>query len=123
MNSRKVGDFYEKIACEYLTENEAEVVERNFRCKFGEVDIIIRDGEYLAFVEVKYRNSNYSGRANEAVHHKKQRIISKCANCYCMLKNLGQMTAIRFDVITIDADVIEWIKGAYDYSSSENTGR
>lgn len=51
MNKRRIGAEYEQIAADYLTENGYQIVERNFRNRFGEIDIIAKDAEYLVFVE------------------------------------------------------------------------
>ena len=57
MNKRQVGTQYESMAVQYLTEAGYHILERNFRCRTGEIDIIAKDGAYLVFVEVKYRAS------------------------------------------------------------------
>lgn len=67
MNNRKIGNSYEKIAGEYLRLHGYEILEYNFRCKAGEIDIIAKDGDYLVFCEVKYRKSKRKGSPFEAV--------------------------------------------------------
>ena len=57
MNNRRTGSEYEARAAEYLTANGYRILERNFRCRQGEIDLIAQDGSYLVFVEVKYRSS------------------------------------------------------------------
>ena len=86
MNKRAVGTAYEKLAGEYLRQQGYEILEYNFRCRMGEVDIVAKDGEYLVFVEVKYRSSGRSGSPLEAVDRRKQRIISKVASYYCLIE-------------------------------------
>ena len=58
MNKRKVGSWYETLACEYLKESGAIILNRNFRARNGEIDIIAKDGNYTCFIEVKYRKDN-----------------------------------------------------------------
>ena len=55
MNRRETGSRYEKQAAVYLEQKGYEILEMNFRCRRGEIDLVARDGEYLVFVEVKYR--------------------------------------------------------------------
>ena len=54
-NTRKTGQEYEAMAAKYLEEKGYGILERNYRCPYGEIDIIAKDGSYLVFVEVKYR--------------------------------------------------------------------
>lgn len=67
MNKREIGREYEGKACHYLESKGFRIVARNFRCRQGEIDIIGYDGEYLVFLEVKYRARSSSGHPAEAV--------------------------------------------------------
>ncbi|MBR1931859.1 MAG: YraN family protein, partial [Lachnospiraceae bacterium] len=82
MNLRKIGAEKEQQAANYLEAHGLRVVERNFRGRGGEVDIIGYHEGYLVFVEVKYRSSNSKGTALEAVGHQKQRQVCKVADYY-----------------------------------------
>ena len=93
----------------------AYIKERNFRCRMGEIDLIIRDGRYLAFVEVKYRRTEECGWAAEAVDARKQRVISRVAQFYLHRYGYPEDTPCRFDVVAIDGERIQWIKNAFDY--------
>ena len=77
MNKRDVGTFYEDIAAEYIRNNGGKIIKRNYRSRQGEIDIIARDGEYLCFVEVKYRAGDKYGDALEAVGFAKQKTVCK----------------------------------------------
>ena len=90
-NKRKIGEKYERRAGAYLEEKGYEILEYNFRCRSGEIDIIARDGEYLVFCEVKYRAGNGKGHPAEAVGFRKQSVISKCALYYmvCLIGPAG----------------------------------
>lgn len=97
-----LGDFGEEKACKYLTKNNYEIIERNFRCKQGEIDIIAKDTSKneLVFIEVKTRSSFQYGRPSDAVNNfKKRHIIS--ASKYYIYKNNLNSSYIRFDVIEI----------------------
>jgi putative endonuclease len=90
----------ESIAATYLKGRKFTILEQNFRCKCGEVDIIARDGRTIVFVEVKTRRTLTFGPPQLAVTAFKQRQISKTALTWLALKNLHE-TAARFDVIAI----------------------
>lgn len=115
MNTRKTGTEYEKEAEAFLKKYNVRITERNFRNRFGEIDLIGYDGEYLVFFEVKYRAGEKSGYAEEAVNYKKQRSICKVADYYRVLKGVSDFSPIRFDVIAIRGNEIHWIKDAFSY--------
>lgn len=114
-NKRKTGEKYERKAGAYLSENGYEILEYNFRCRAGEVDIIARDGEYLVFCEVKYRSGDVSGHPAEAVDLKKQRVISRCALYYITSHGLSD-PACRFDVVSFEGDTVTLYRDAFDYA-------
>ena len=113
-NKRQIGTEKEKLAGAYLEKNGYKIIEYNFRCRQGEIDIIARDGEYLVFCEVKYRSDMSKGTPLEAVDYKKQRVISRCALFYIMKQRLGDVPC-RFDVVSITNQEIQVIKNAFDY--------
>ena len=112
-NHRKVGAFYEELAANYMREHEMIILEMNYRCKQGEIDIIAKDKEYLVIAEVKYRSSLKSGYPAEAVTAAKQRRIYKAAQYYLYSHGLPETTKIRFDVIAILKEDITYIKNAF----------
>lgn len=97
--SREKGSAYEQKAAGFLEEKGYRILERNFYSKYGEIDLIARDGEYLVFLEVKYRASGQGGHPLEAVNAKKQQRIKKAARYYLWRRGLPEDTACRFDVI------------------------
>ena len=82
--SRKTGFAYEKKAAEYLAQKGYRILKQNFYTKFGEIDVIARDGRYLVFVEVKYRRTGCMGHPLEAVTPAKQRRICRVSDVYRM---------------------------------------
>lgn len=76
------GKFGEDITCEYLLLHNYEVLERNYRNRYGEIDIIAKKGELICFVEVKTRTSEDFGRPSEAVNYTKQQKIKNLASYY-----------------------------------------
>ena len=81
-NNRKVGSAYEKMAGKYLQKLGYEILEYNFHCRQGEIDLIARHKEYVVFVEVKYRKDRKNGLPGEAIGSTKRRRISECARQY-----------------------------------------
>lgn len=114
-NDRKIGGFFEEKACEYLKEKGLQIVERNFRVRQGEIDIVARDKGTLVFVEVKYRRDRTAGLPQEAVTYKKQRQISRVALFYLSFHKLPPSTPCRFDVVAICGEEICWIPNAFYY--------
>lgn len=112
-NKRTLGSEYEQRAAEYLTQRGLKILERNYRCRQGEIDLIARDGSYLVFVEVKYRSDDSKGDPAEAVGSRKQQHIREAARFYLYQKRYGEDTPCRFDVIGILGDHIHWIRDAF----------
>lgn len=114
-NKRLIGTAYEKEVGSYLMKQGYQVLQYNFRCRMGEIDIVAKDGAYLVFVEVKYRRNAASGEPLEAVDFRKQKKISKAAAYYCMTHGYGEMTPCRFDVAAVLGNDIQLIKNAFEY--------
>ncbi len=101
------------MAARLLVDNGYKILNRNFYCKSGEIDIIALKDDIVAFVEVKARHSDDFGFPSEFVDSKKQANIRKCAEYY-LLKNEYSDKFIRFDVISIQKnEVVEWIDNAF----------
>ena len=113
MNNREKGSRYEDIATAYLQDKGLVILEKNFRCRLGEIDIIARDGRYLCFEEIKYRASGKNGYPFEAVGKAKQRKIMQVAANYLKFKGIGFDTPCRFDVVSILGEEITWYKNAF----------
>lgn len=111
-NNRKVGSNYEIAAAYYLEQSGYEILEYNYRCKAGEIDLIAREGEYLVFCEVKYRKSGDSKAPFEAVNLKKQKTIIRCAQWYMLEHNLYNIPC-RFDVVGISGKEIYLLRNAF----------
>ena len=114
---RHTGESGEALAVRFLKKDGYKIIEQNYRCKLGEIDIIARDGRVLAFIEVKARRTGEFGGPKWAVTPKKQRKISMVALEY--LKKTKQMEErARFDVVAIrllpDRPDVEIIKNAFD---------
>lgn len=114
-NNRAVGAAYEKRAGEYLKSQGYHILEYNYRCRMGEIDIVARKETYLVFVEVKYRRRDGQGHPAESVTLAKQRKISKVAQFYCLTHGLTEGVPCRFDVVSILGDATELIENAFEY--------
>jgi putative endonuclease len=115
-----VGKAGEEAALQYLCRHGYRIVERNYRCRFGEIDLIARDGSMLVFVEVKTRRTQMYGPAAAAVTHGKQQHLIKASQAYLMQRKMADELC-RFDVVTVAIDVqpphIELIKDAFQATS------
>ena len=93
-----IGKAAERGAALYLRQLNYRILESNYRCRYGEIDLIAMDGETLVFVEVRARTSSRFGSPEESVDLRKQRQISKAALDYLAGKKVGDV-ASRFDVV------------------------
>lgn len=115
INNRKVGTDFEILAINYLKNKGYKILNHQFRCKIGEIDIVISKNNVIIFVEVKYRKNLKNGYPREAVNFKKQQTIRRVAELY-LIKNKIQNMDIRFDVIEIvgkEENSIEHLENAF----------
>lgn len=115
MNRRQLGAKYEERAARYLEDMGCEILERNYRCRSGEIDLIARDGAYLVFAEVKYRKSSKAGGPLEAVNQEKQKRLSRAALWYLKKKYGSLDIPCRFDVVGVSDSEILWVRDAFPY--------
>lgn len=107
MDNRGKGTLYEVKALEFLEGKGYRLLEKNFRSKYGEIDIIVKKGEIIIFVEVKYRKTNRFGSGLDSVNVKKQRRIYLTAMKYIQDKNLKD-AEFRFDLISFNREELIW---------------
>ena len=113
-NKREMGSKQEEIAMNYLIDNGYKILDKNFFTKSGEIDIIAKHENYLAFIEVKYRTNVNMGLPQEAVDYRKIKRISKTALYYIYKNKISSDIPCRFDVIVILDKEITLIKNAFD---------
>ena len=117
MSTKDIGLKGELLAEAFLKKQGYRIVERNFRCKFGEIDIIGFKKGVLSFIEVKTRSSDAFGQPIEAVDKTKQRRLVRLANYYLYKKKSGDALPCRFDVVSVlmnkDKPEIEFIQNAF----------
>ena len=113
-NRRRTGTHYEERAAEWLTERGVQILMRNYRCRFGEIDLIGLDGPYLVFFEVKYRSGSRMGNAAAAVGRRKQETILNTARQFLAARHYRLDAPVRFDVIAVDAGIFSWYRNAFE---------
>ncbi|MDR0347796.1 MAG: YraN family protein [Coriobacteriales bacterium] len=97
---KELGNQGEEIACAFLKNGGAKIIERNWKCQAGEADVIAREGEDLVFIEVKTRTSASAGFPEDAVTRKKRQRYEKIAMEYLFSHNLPS-ARVRFDVMSL----------------------
>lgn len=112
LSNREKGNIGESMAAAYLRLRFYKILERNFKAKTGEIDIIAKKNGYIIFIEVKYRKNLSKGYPREAVTEFKKHQIRRTATFYLMKHNLMEAN-VRFDVIEILGGKIEHIKDAF----------
>jgi len=114
--SNTLGEQGEKLALQFLQQEGLTLILKNYRNKFGEIDLIMEDKQHIVFVEVRFRSSNDFGGALSSVDHRKQKKLINCANQY--IANESTHLGFRFDVIAISPTSgqhkIQWITNAFD---------
>lgn len=118
ISTLEFGHKKEEQAEKYLASHGMRLKEKNYRCKMGEIDLIMYDKDNtLVFVEVRYRNRDDYGGGLESVDNRKQKKLIRTATYYLQQKNLLDKIPCRFDVVAI-SDIMsettfEWIKDAF----------
>lgn len=95
-----LGKKGEGIALDFLRKQGYRIIERNYRCRAGEIDIIAEEGSSLAFVEVKTRRSTHFGLPEEAVAYEKRRHLTRVASGYLSYRHIKEAKC-RFDVVSV----------------------
>ncbi len=115
-NTRFLGGLEEERAVSFLESNGCGILNRNYSCRMGEIDIIYTDPDsVICFGEVKYRKIRENGYPQEAVNLTKQRKICRVSDHYRSIFSLDESLSYRYDVIAVSEDGIEWIKNAFEY--------
>ena len=116
-DSGSVGRRAERLALAHLKANGLKKIATNFRCRLGEVDLVMEDGNCLVFAEVRFRNENRMTTAALSVDHHKQRKILRTAAAFLGRHPKYSNHAVRFDVVGFDESdsrvSVNWIKDAF----------
>lgn len=109
IDRRLLGQEIEDLAAEYLKNQDYEIIDRNFQCKIGEIDIIARQDKKFVFVEVKSKTGSGFGSPEEMVTKRKQHKIIRCAEYYLKQKE-QEDSSWRIDVIAVELGILGEIK-------------
>lgn len=110
--AQAAGGAAEDTAARFLERHGLAIVERNYRTRLGEIDLIAREGDTLVFVEVRLRRSERFGGALGSITWRKRRRIAAAARHYLM--RLRHEPPCRFDVVTLDGFEPAWLRGAFE---------
>lgn len=104
----------ERLAATYLQQNGLKLLESNYRCRFGEIDLIMRDGREIVFVEVRLRSNALFGGAGASITPGKQQKLTRAAEHYLMQHGTAPC---RFDAVLLDSLAtthLTWLKNAFE---------
>jgi putative endonuclease len=104
-STKQIGDEGEELAAELLKEKGYEILERNFRTRYGEIDIVAKEKECLVFVEVKTKASDRFGSPGEMINYKKQQKIKNMGLAYVTENNIK--TPWRIDAVLVEGEQME----------------
>ena len=115
--SQLTGLYFEKLALKHLKKHKLKLLRRNYHCRLGEIDLVMRDGDCLVFVEVRFRNNTDFGAGLDTVNPGKQRKLILTAQHYLIQAGLYENTPARFDVVSISRQnakpELVWIRNAF----------
>lgn len=109
--SRVIGACHENQALTFLKRHGLQLITRNYACRLGEIDLIMRDGNCLVFVEVRYRQHRLYGGSSASVTSQKQQRLIRAAQLFLQLHPQYAELPCRFDLIAIDQS-IEWLQNS-----------
>lgn len=116
-STKSIGDVAETRALNWMQQNGLKLIRRNYRCRQGEIDLIMHDGEFLVFIEVRHRTLGTHGAASETVTLRKQRRIVMAARHFIANNSISADQCMRFDVIGLgphdESGAIDWIPNAF----------
>jgi putative endonuclease len=116
--TRARGEAAESTALAFLERHGLTLLTRNYRCRLGEVDLVMREGDTLVFIEVRARTDSRHGGAAASVGREKQRRLALAARHYLMTHPRAAALPARFDVVAISGregeNAPEWIRAAFD---------
>jgi putative endonuclease len=118
VRAHPAGASWEQLAEAHLRDRGLELLERNFHCRLGEIDLVMRDGDVTVFVEVRYRSDIRFGGALETVDHRKQLKIQRAAGIFLSRRPGWAAQPCRFDIVGIEGNPeqpsIYWLKSAFE---------
>jgi len=117
-NARSAGAHYEDVALAHLERAGLALIERNYQCRYGEIDLVMRDRDTLVFVEVRYRRASGFGDGIDSVHAGKRAKLVRAAEVFLANHPRLAGAACRFDVLAIAGDTgmpsLDWRRNAFE---------
>jgi putative endonuclease len=113
IDTRAVGTNAEQVAQRFLAKKGLTSIAQNFRCRLGEIDLIMLDKDCLVFVEVRYRAAKQRIAARLTVNVRKQLKLIKTAATFLARNPRFAQHSVRFDVVAVDGDTLDWIADAF----------
>ena len=125
-NTREKGQAAESWAQTYLEKKGLRLIEQNYQCRHGDIDLVMKDNDTVVFVEVRFRRSNRYGSGIESVDFRKQAKLVACAKHYLQKHGTTDKQKCRFDVLALGADLasgnttnetaqqVQWIPNAFE---------
>lgn len=110
---RSRGEWAERIALEHLRKAGLSLLRANFRCRGGEIDLVMRDADFLVFVEVRYRAREDFGGSIESIDERKRARVTLAAEYYLAGRGDMDEPPCRFDVVCVGPHGVEWIRDAF----------
>ncbi len=118
LTTRQQGGEWERVAESFLKKRGLKTLKKNFQGRFGEIDLVMLDGDTLVFTEVRYRRNSFHGSGAESVTWTKQKRIVSAARRFLQCHDRHHSRCCRFDVVSIGTEegktVLDWIRGAFD---------
>lgn len=113
-NTIHIGSEAESAACTWLQQQGLVIIERNFRCKLGEIDIVAKENQTLVFVEVRQRSGHHFGDGFTSVDYRKQQKLIRTAKRYLQERKIFDQSPCRFDIVSARSPTdLEWLKDAF----------
>ena len=113
---KQAGQNGETVAAAFLEKEGVRILMRNFRCKFGEIDLIGKDHDSFLVVEIKMRSTKRQGLPCEAVDWRQQRKICRTYDFFRMKYQISDFVPVRFDIVEVNHnDECHWIQNAFEY--------
>ena len=117
-SAREAGTLSEDLACAHLRDAGLSLLARNVQCRYGEIDLVMLDGETVVFVEVRYRRGGRFGDGIDSVGASKRERLGKAASVYLAREPRLAQRACRFDVIAVSGSpaqpAFDWRRNAFD---------
>ncbi len=114
-----LGEKYERKAATFLLDQGLKLHTRNFRCRYGEIDLIMQDGDVLVFVEVRFRTQTDYGTPLDTLTNAKQKKLLRAAEVFLQQHPKWQQHSARFDCVGINGvhpdETYDWVRGAFAY--------